>query len=65
MFRVMLFESVQAEIVGHRVPYDVGMVGRVLRVVVLDDEARTVDAVVMTFTRSEAAGPGEMDFVRV
>ena len=60
---VVLLEQVVAEIVFEVSPDAVNVVGVVLGVVVLDQERRPLDAVVVGHSSLDAAGPREADFV--
>src|SRR2546423_1542483 len=57
-------EEVQAPVAFEVAPDGVDVVGVVLRVVVLDQEARTLDPVVVALTLLDAAHPGELNLVQ-
>src|SRR4051812_40499173 len=60
---VMPLQYVVAEIVGKAAINRVRVIGVVLRVIVLDEERRPFNTVVMRFAAFRAAGPREMDFI--
>jgi hypothetical protein len=58
-FAVVLPQKITAEIPVEIPPYGVDMVGLVLHVVVLDEEVRPLDAIIVGLARLQAAGPSE------
>ena len=61
---VMPPQQIGREIMPGIVPDRMDVVGLVLGVVVLDQQVRAVQAVIMRPARFEAAGPGEMDLLQ-
>jgi len=62
---VMLPEQVFAEVMPQVAHDTVDMVGAVLCVVVLDQEVRRLDAVVVSLARFERSGPGKVNLLEV
>src|SRR5213075_2112744 len=60
---VVLLQHVATEIVFKVAIDGVDVVGVVLRVIVLDDEVRTLHAVIVRLAAFEAAGPGEENLI--
>src|SRR5262245_3352860 len=58
-----MFHQRVAEVVGEVTVDAVNVIGAVLRIVVLDQERRALDEVMMRLTGLEAAGPLEMDLL--
>src|SRR5262245_56972623 len=58
---IVLSQQVRSEITLEVTPYAVDMVCIILSVVVLDQECRTLDAIVMRLAAFGAAGPRERD----
>jgi hypothetical protein len=54
-------KEVGAEIAGRIPPHGVNVIGVVLRVVVLDQESRALETVVVRAAWLVTAGPGEVD----
>ena len=57
----MPVEEVRPEVILDIAPHAVDVVGVVLRVVVLDDERRSLDHIVVRFSWLQAAAPREVD----
>ena len=59
----MLAQQVAAEVAGEVAPYRVDVVAVVLRVVVLDEERRALDPIVVLLAALDRARPGEGDLL--
>lgn len=64
-FFVMQPQNIQTEIALQVAPDGMNMIGIVLGVVILDEEKRTVEAVIMRLVHLLGTCPGEVDGVQV
>src|SRR4029450_6041363 len=62
-FPIVAREHVFAEISGEIAPDSMDMVGVVLRVVVLEQEGRSLHAIIVRLSGRIGSGPGKMDVV--
>ena len=60
---VVLAQQVAAKIVLQIPPHRVDVIRVVLRVVILDERGRALDAIIMRFAALQAPGPGEVNLV--